>query len=123
MTPAAPSFDWVQYLLSFMLVIGLLLALLWGLKKLQLGATLVRRSGARVQVLETVALGTRQKIALVRVDDRELLIGVTAQTICALGDAVPTRSNDAADVNATPSASPAGFRAALEALGGKAGAA
>jgi flagellar protein FliO/FliZ len=120
MTPAAPSFDWVQYLLSFALVIGLLLALLWGLKKLQLGATLVRRSGARVQVIETVALGTRQKIALVRVDDREVLIGVTAQTICALGDAVATRSTDSGDIN-TP-ATPAGFRAAFEALGGKAGA-
>lgn len=123
MTPATPSFDWVQYLLSFMLVIGLLLALLWGLKKLQLGATLVRRSGARVQVLETVALGTRQKIALVRVDDRELLIGVTAQAICALGDAVAVRDSSADHSATPPSGAPAGFRAAIEALAGKTGAA
>jgi len=117
MTPAAPSFDWVQYLLSFMLVIGLLLALLWGLKKLQLGTTLVRRAGARVQVIETVALGTRQKIALVRVDNRELLIGVTPQTICALGDAVAAHASDG---STGPSTTPAAFRAALQAFGARA---
>jgi len=51
------------------------------------------------------------------------LIGVTAQTICALGDAVPARGTDTADANPAASSTPAGFRVALEALGGKAGAA
>jgi len=113
MTPGSTSFDWVQYLLSFALVIGLLLALLWGLKKLQIGSALMRRPNARVQIIETVALGARQKLALVRIDQREVLIGVTHQNITAIGEPV-TAQTPGADLSAS-----AGFRAAIEALGGK----
>jgi len=52
--------DWLQYLLSFGLVIGLLLALLWTLRKLQNGAVL-RKSFQRMQVVETLSIGPRQK--------------------------------------------------------------
>lgn len=84
MTTGNATFDWLQYLLSFALVIGLMLALLWGLKKLQVGTGLARRHQGRLQVLESVAIGPRQKIALVRVDNREVLIGVTPQQVCGI---------------------------------------
>ena len=84
MTTGNATFDWLQYLLSFALVIGLMLALLWGLKKLQVGNGLSRRHQGRLQVVESVAIGPRQKIALVRVDNREVLVGVTAQQVCGI---------------------------------------
>jgi flagellar protein FliO/FliZ len=84
MPPQVGWADLLQYLLSFVLVIALLLALLWTLKRLQ-GGALMQRKQQRLQVLETLSLGPRQKLALVRVNDQELLIGVTAGQIHALG--------------------------------------
>ncbi len=76
--------DWLQYLFSFIFVIGLLLSLLWTLRKLQNGSSLLRMNRNRMQVLETLSVGTRQKIMLVRVDEREILVGVTAQQMTVL---------------------------------------
>jgi len=76
--------DWLQYLFSFIFVIGLLLALLWTLRKLQNGSSLLRKSTQRLQTLETLSVGTRQKIMLIRVDNREILVGVTAQHMTVL---------------------------------------
>lgn len=82
--------DWLQYLLSFAFVIGLLLALLWTLRKLQNGA-LLRKATNRMHVVETLSVGPRQKIALIQVDGREVLIGITAQHLTALSPWSPTQ--------------------------------
>jgi flagellar protein FliO/FliZ len=74
----------VQYLLSFALVVGLLLGLLWAIKRLQLSSTFTRRE-QRLRVVETLALGARMKIALVRCDGREVLVGITPAQITPLG--------------------------------------
>jgi len=76
--------DLLQHLLSFVLVIGLMLGLLWALKRLQ-GGALMQRKHQRLQVLETLSLGPRQKLALVRVDGQQMLVGVTAGQINSLG--------------------------------------
>ena len=76
--------DWLQYLFSFVFVIGLLLTLLWTLRKLQNGQGLLRKHTQRLQTLETLSVGTRQKIMLIRVDDREILVGVSVQNITVL---------------------------------------
>jgi flagellar protein FliO/FliZ len=76
--------DWLQYLFSFVFVIGLLLTLLWTLRKLQSGSSLLRKNTQRMQTLETLSVGTRQKIMLIRVDEREILVGVTAQQMTLL---------------------------------------
>jgi flagellar protein FliO/FliZ len=76
--------DWLQYLFSFVFVIGLLLTLLWTLRKLQNGSSLLRKNTQRLQTLETLSVGTRQKIMLIRVDEREILVGVTAQQMTVL---------------------------------------
>ena len=86
--------DWLQYLLSFGLVIALLLALLWALRKLQNGAVL-RKSTQRLQMLETLSVGPRQKIALIRVDGQEVLVGITAQNMSTLSPWTPNRPTDA----------------------------
>ena len=67
-----------------LLAVSLLLSLLWTLRKLQSGSSLLRKSTARLQALETLSVGTRQKIMLIRVDEREILLGVTAQQMTVL---------------------------------------
>jgi len=76
------ALDIAQYLFSFGLVIGLLLAALWALKKIQMQGGIRKRTGAqRLQILETVSLGARQRILLVRCDDQDLMLGVTPTEI------------------------------------------
>ena len=90
--------DWLQYLLSFGLVIGLLLALLWTLRKLQNGAVL-RKSFQRMQL----SVGPRQKIVLIQVDGREVLVGITAQNMTALPlDPVKGSSDESPAKTTTP---------------------
>lgn len=94
--------DWLQYLLSFAFVIGLLLALLWTLRKLQNTGTL-RKSSQRLHVLESLSMGPRQKIVLIRVDDREVLVGITAQQMTALSHGHPSDAvNDPQPETKTP---------------------
>jgi len=101
--------DWLQYLFSFVFVIGLLLTLLWTLRKLQNGQSLLRKHTQRLQTVETLSVGTRQKIMLIRVDDREILLGVSAQTMTVLTpwpeqDTAPTQGsgNRSANLETSP---------------------
>ena len=76
--------DALQMLLSFGLVVVLLLVLLHFLKKVQQGQGF-GRNARRMQVVETLGLGPRQKVVITRVDDCEFLLGVTATDISVLG--------------------------------------
>ena len=69
---------------SMAVVIVLLLAVLWGLKRVQNKMLTATHSG-RMQVIETQSIGPRQKIALVRVGENEVLLGITPTQINALG--------------------------------------
>jgi flagellar protein FliO/FliZ len=92
--------DALQMLLSFGLVVVLLLVLLHFLKKMQQGQGF-GRSARRMQVMETLGLGARQKVVITRVDDREFLLGVTATDISVLGQ---WDANDRPSDLATPMA-------------------
>lgn len=70
---------------SMIVVIGLLLAVLWSLKRMQSKMLTSGQADRRLQVLETLGVGTRQKIALVRVDEHEILISITPTQINTLG--------------------------------------
>jgi flagellar protein FliO/FliZ len=76
--------DWMQYLFSFVFVIGLLLALLWTLRRLQNGQGILRKHTQTLQTLETLSVGNRQKIMRIRVGEHEILVGVSAQNISVL---------------------------------------
>ena len=80
--PGLPNTPIVQVIVGSVVVIALLIVFLIGLNRLS------RRTGSRsdrrIQVLETHALGPKQKLLLIRLDDRELLIGVTASSISTL---------------------------------------
>jgi flagellar protein FliO/FliZ len=85
MTAAASPGFWeiVQYLASFTFVIVLLLSLLFMLKRLQHGSMFKTR-GQRLHVVESLSLGTRQRLVLVRLDQQELLLGVGGNEVHTL---------------------------------------
>ena len=76
--------DTLRIIGSLILVFGLMGALLWGLKRMQtqMGQSL---PGRRLQIVESVGVGPRQKIALVRVDGQEVLVGLSPGQMTALG--------------------------------------
>ena len=80
----APPIDWLRMSGSLLLVIALLLGMLWMLKRLK--AMQEKHSGPRhMELLETLSVGVRQKIALVRVGSRQVLVGMTPGQFTALG--------------------------------------
>jgi flagellar protein FliO/FliZ len=70
---------------SLAVVIALLMAVLWGLKRMQSQMLTGGQAGRRLQLLETLGVGTRQKLALVRVGEQEILIAITPTQINAVG--------------------------------------
>jgi flagellar biosynthetic protein FliO len=75
--------DWVSFAGSFLLVLCIIAALYYVLKHLGnvgISGRLVRQ----VQVLESHAIGNRQRIVLVRAKDREILLGISLQQITPL---------------------------------------
>jgi flagellar protein FliO/FliZ len=77
--------DVLRVIGSLLLVFGLLGGLLWGLKRLQTLNLRPGLPGRRLEVLENLSLGPRQKIALVRVGEHQVLLGISAGQITALG--------------------------------------
>lgn len=73
----------LAYLGKFVAVLLLLLVTLWLLKRLQrnVGGAV---AGRRIEVLESVSIGVRQKLLLVRVDQTEVLVGVAQGQLVTL---------------------------------------
>ena len=76
--------DILRIIGSLILVFGLMGALLWGLKRMQMKIG-TPMPGRRLHLLETVSVGPRQKIALLRIDTREVLVGLSPGQMTALG--------------------------------------
>lgn len=83
--------DLVSLVGNFLLVLVLLVAVLWLLRRLQgfKGLQGLRPAARRLSVVESLSMGPRQKLALVRWDDREVLIGLTPQGFTVLQPARP----------------------------------
>lgn len=106
--------DLLQVGVSFALVIILLLAVLWGLKRLQRTRGFGRQE-KRLQVVESMAMGTRHKVAIIRVDHREVLVGITPTQITTLASwAQPASAQASAQGNSDFQASMAQARAAFQ---------
>jgi flagellar protein FliO/FliZ len=84
MASGLSGMDMLRFAGSLVLVLCLLGGLLWALKRMQTG---IRPGGGvrQLQVIEAVSVGPRQKIALVRVGSREVLVGVSPTQLTALG--------------------------------------
>ncbi len=66
------------------MVLVLLAAMLWMLRRMQ-NMQIAKGGVSRMEVVETISVGPRQKIALLRVDTQMLLIGMSANQFTALG--------------------------------------
>ena len=77
--------DWLSFAASFVFVLFLIAALFFLLKRLAGGRLHLRAGDDRqISVLESQALGNRQRIVLVRAKDREILLGMSMQQITTL---------------------------------------
>jgi flagellar protein FliO/FliZ len=75
--------NWLSFTFSFAIVLALLGGLLFMLKKMQNG-NLLGMGQRRIRVIETLSTGPRQKLILMHVNNKEILIGVTAQNMSTL---------------------------------------
>ena len=83
MPPGFSGADLFRMIGSMALVLLALGALLWMLRRMQ--ARMVgQTAGRRMHVVETLSLNTRHKLALVRVDGRDVLVGVSPAQLTAL---------------------------------------
>lgn len=86
---AAPSTGglMLRTLGALLLIVGLIVAAAWGMKKFG-GARFgkVAEDAPELSILNTVALGDKRSLAIVRFGNRNLLLGSTAQSITVLAD-------------------------------------
>jgi len=91
--------DWLSFAFSFGVVLALLGALLYMLKRMQNG-NLLGMGQRRIRVMDSMSLAPRQKIVLVRVRDQDILLGITAQQINTLASFYLSTDELAADAAA-----------------------
>jgi flagellar protein FliO/FliZ len=91
--------DWLSFAFSFGVVLALLGALLYALKRMQSG-NLLGMGQRRIRVIDSMSLAPRQKIVLVRVKDQDILLGITAQQINTLASFYLSSEELAADAAA-----------------------
>jgi flagellar protein FliO/FliZ len=74
-----------RYLASFALVVALLLGLLYLLRNLQ-GGSLLKSRPRRLELAETLIISPKNRLILVRIGNRELLIGATPTQVSRLSE-------------------------------------
>jgi len=77
--------DWVSFVSSFLLVILLLGATLWGLKRYGRMQFQKQSGDAKLSIVDSLSVGTRQRIALIETDGQRILVGITPHSISGLG--------------------------------------
>ena len=87
-TAGAIGVDWLRVSGSFVLVLLLLGGMLWLLRRMK-DMQLRHKGPARLELCETIHVGPRQKVALVRVGDKHILVGISPQQLVALGEVQP----------------------------------
>jgi len=90
------GFDWVRYLGSMAIVLLLLAGLLLLLRRFRTQQR-EQHVGNQLHLLETINVGPRQKISLLRVGSNQVLIGIAPGQFTALGhwaDSQATRETD-----------------------------
>ncbi len=78
--PTAPQsqLDWATTFGSLFFVIALILALAWLLKRMRV-PTISNQKG--LSVVRQLAVGTRERIAIVQAGEEQFLVGITPQSI------------------------------------------
>ena len=93
--------DWLSMMGTFAIVLTLLIFTLLGLKKM--GPKLGNAYGKRIKVIETYSLGARQKLMLVTINEKEILLGVSPNGVSklALLDGTEIESDEIQDTALT----------------------
>lgn len=81
---AVPGFDaggLVEMMLSLALVVGLIIALSWVIGRLR---NVSRTGSGAMSVAAEIVIGPKERIVLVRVGDRQALVGVSAAGVTSL---------------------------------------
>jgi flagellar protein FliO/FliZ len=81
--PAAPLSvsSLAQLTLSLLAIVALIFAVAWLLKRLKLATP---RSSGDIAVLQEISVGPRERVALIRVGDAQVLIGISPGGITTL---------------------------------------
>jgi flagellar protein FliO/FliZ len=90
--------EWLSMMASFMLVIGMLVATLFAIKKL--GPNIANSGNRRLKLLEIQNLGGRQKLLLVSLNGDQVLIGLSPQGMTKLGSWPAVEDNAEPDIHA-----------------------
>ena len=77
------STNWLNVAMNFAIVLALLGGVLYVLKRMQ-GGNLLGMPARKIKVIEMVSVAPRQKVVLLRVNDQDVLIGVSPQQINAI---------------------------------------
>ena len=77
--------DWASFAASFFLVLILLAWTLFALKRMQ-GLNFSKQRNGQLQIKDSIALGTRQKLVLVEVGTRQVLVGLSPTQMTRLGE-------------------------------------
>jgi flagellar protein FliO/FliZ len=70
-----------QLTLSLLAIVGLIFALSWLMKRLKFSGP---HASGDMAVLDSLSVGPRERIALIRVGDAQVLVGISAAGIVAL---------------------------------------
>ncbi len=90
--------DWFYLLLSFGIVLALLLATLYMLKKIN-QTTISGGSKRGIKLVQSISLGGRHRVVWIRVQGRELILGVTLQQITLLAEWKSDKIEDEAELD------------------------
>ena len=113
-TAGVPGFDFaglIEMTLSLALVIALIIALSWLIGRMR-GAT--RSTSGAINVIAEITIGPKERIVLVRVGDRQALVGVSGAGVQSLR-LLEQNISVPAEANVTP------FAARLKEIMGRAG--
>jgi flagellar protein FliO/FliZ len=94
--------EWLSMMTSLVVVLALLAVTLFALKKM--GVSTTKNASKSLQIAEVHNLGPRQKLMVVTINDEQILLGVTPQSINRLGnwqDSVAEGSYPASSPNGT----------------------
>lgn len=86
LTPPDPLASGGRVMIFLLLILALILLLAWLVHKTRVLGGLQGMSGgpASLQIVATLSLGMKEKIAVVQAGDKQLVVGITAQQITLL---------------------------------------
>lgn len=95
------STNYLRFVLALALVLGLIALFAWLAKRFRLGSLPLGGGGSgRLQVVESLAIDARQRLVIVRRDDREHLLLIGPETGRLIEASFETTARDPGDLGA-----------------------